>query len=295
MFASFIVHLRPLEISPLGRTLGRSLHGLLLRLISQSDPHLANALHSDISPKPFTVSMLRGRLVRHHGSLCATPEELYRVRYTVLTDETFNALGHVLLGKLVEQAPVEIDGKPFALEAISADPEQSQGWARVTTEQALLAEASPADRVTLRLASATTFRTGDMNLLFPLPISVFGSLARKWEAFCATALPANLEEFIAGQIAAERYELATQVVPYGGHQFNGFVGDCQFRLLYKDPVYGRAVNALAEFALFAGVGQKTTQGLGQARRVAGWEGGGFRHGPWGDAYSTHSDSTRGQG
>lgn len=272
MFASFIVYLRPLEVAPLGRTLGRSLHGLLLRLISQTDPHLADALHSDISPKPFTVSTLRGRLAPRHGDLCAVPDERYRVRYTVLTDATFNALGHVLLGKLAEQAPVEIDGKPFLLEAISIDPQQSQGWARVATEQALLAEAPPTDRVTLRFSSPTTFRTGDMNLLFPLPTSVFGSLARKWEAFCATALPTNLEEFIASQIAAERYELATEVVRYGGHQFNGFVGDCQFRLLHNDPLYGRMINALAGFALFGGVGQKTTQGLGQTQRIEGWNG-----------------------
>ncbi len=267
MFASFIVHLRPLEIAPLGKTLGRSLHGLLLRLLSQTDPHLANALHSDLSPKPFTASTLRGRLVRQGGALCAVPDERYRVRYTVLTNETFNALGHVLLGKLAGQQPVEIDGKPFVLEDIVVDPEQSDGWARLATEQDLLAEASTADRVMLRFASPTTFRTGDMNLLFPLPTSVFGSLTRKWEVFCATALPANLDAFIADQVAAERYELETQVVSYGGHQFNGFVGDCQFRLLHKDPVYCQAINALAGFALFAGVGQKTTQGLGQVRRI----------------------------
>lgn len=282
MFASFIVYLRPLEIAPLGRTLGRSLHGLLLRLISQTDPHLANALHSDISPKPFTVSNLRGRLVRHAGALCATPEESYRVRYTVLTDETFNALGHVLLGKLAGQEPVEIDGKPFVLEDIVVDAGRSEGWARLATEQELLAEAVPAGRVTLRFAPPTTFRTGDMNLLFPLPTSVFGSLARKWEAFCATALPANLDAFLLEQVATERYELETQVVHYSGHQFNGFVGDCQFRLLHPDPLYGRAIAALAGFALFAGVGQKTTQGLGQTRRIEGW--GGSRYGA--DAYST---------
>ena len=267
MFASFIVYLRPLEVAPLGKTLGRSLHGLLLRLLSQTDPQLADALHSDVSPKPFTVSTLRGRLVQQYGNLCAVPDERYRVRYTVLTNETFNALGRVLLGKLAEQEAVEIDGKPFVLEDIVVDSEQSDGWARLATEQDLLTEASPADRVTLRFASPTTFHTGDMNLLFPLPTSVFGSLARKWEAFCATALPANLDDFIVGQVAAERYELETQVVSYGGHQFNGFVGDCQFRLLHKDPVYCRAINALAGFALFAGVGQKTTQGLGQTRRI----------------------------
>jgi len=268
MFASFIVYLRPLELAPLGRTLGRSLHGLLLRLISQTDPHLADALHSDISPKPFTASMLRGRLVHQGGNLCATPDQRYRVRYTVLTDETFNALGHVLLGKLAGQEPVEIDGKPFVLEDIVVDAERSEGWARLATEQELLAEAAPADRVTLRFGSPTTFRTGDMNLLFPLPTSVFGSLARKWEAFCAAALPANLDSFLFDHVAAERYELETQVVHYGGHQFNGFVGDCQFRLLHPDPLYSRTVAVLADFALFAGVGQKTTQGLGQTRRVS---------------------------
>lgn len=271
MFASFIVYLRPQEVAPLGRTLGRSLHGLLLRLVSHVDPALANALHSDVSPKPFTVSPLRGRLSVVDGRTCALPSERYSVRYTVLTDETFNALGHVLLERLGRTDAVTLDGQPFTLEAVSLDPKESRGWAAVTTEQALLAAARPADRVTLRFASPTTFRTGDMNLLFPLPVSVFGSLARKWEAFCATPLPPRLEEFLADQVAAERFRLETQVVSYGGHQFNGFVGDCQFRVLHHDPVYRRALDALAAFALFAGVGQKTTQGLGQARRLAGWD------------------------
>lgn len=133
MFASFIVYLRPLETAPLGRTLGRSLHGLLLRLISQTDPHLANTLHSDISPKPFTVSNLhRPAGAPRPGLLCATPAESYRVRYTVLTDETFNTLGHVLLGKLAGQEPVEIDGKPFVLEDIVVDAGRSEGWAQRT-------------------------------------------------------------------------------------------------------------------------------------------------------------------
>ncbi|MDW8318518.1 MAG: CRISPR-associated endoribonuclease Cas6 [Anaerolineae bacterium] len=279
MLASFIVYLRPLEVVPLGHTLGRSLHGLLLRLVSHVDPALANALHSDISPKPFTVSPLRGRLTPVDGRPCALPTERYSVRYTVLTDETFNALGHVLLARLGSEDAVTLDGQPFALEAISLDPRQSGGWAGITTEQALWAEARPADRVTLRFASPTTFRTGDMNLLFPLPVSVFGSLARKWQAFCATPLPPHLEEFLAGQVAAERYRLETQVVSYGGHQFNGFVGDCQFRVLHSDPAYRKAVNVLAAFALFAGVGQKTTQGLGQARRLAVWDQRPDRRGP----------------
>jgi CRISPR-associated endoribonuclease Cas6 len=267
MFASFVIHLRPVTVAPLGRTLGRSLHGLLLKLISQNDPVLANALHSDLSPKPFTASTLRGQLVRQKGRLCAVPSERYRVRYTVMMDEIFNALGHVLKERLVVHTPVEIDGNPFLLEDVVVAPELSEGWARMATAEQLLVEAGIGDKVTLYFASPTTFRTGDTNLLFPLPTSVFGSLTRKWEVFCIEPLPPDLDEFISEQVVAERYTLETQVVSYGGHQFNGFVGDCQFRVIDKNPTYCQAVNALAGFALFAGVGQKTTQGLGQTKRI----------------------------
>lgn len=267
MLASFLVYLQPRVSGPLGLTLGRSLHGLLLRMISEVDPYLANNLHSSSTAKPFTVSMLRGNLSHVRGRMVAVSDDVYRVRYTVLSEPVFAALSHILLGKYLDQAPVSIDGNPFDIVEISVDPARTGGWAGLSSFEQLLEQAGPETRVALRFASPTTFRTGDVNLVFPLPVSVFGSYMRKWEAFSPVPLPDALSEFIAEAVVAERYTLQTEVVNYGRHQFNGFTGDCQFRVLNHDPVYVRAVNALANFALYAGTGQKTTQGMGQSMAV----------------------------
>lgn len=268
MIASFIVYLTPQNPSPLGDTLGRSLHGLLLRLISQTNPQLANDLHSDSSSKPFTVSTLQGRFEREQGRTIAVPGGTYRVRYSVLNENVFNALSRVLIDTLTVRDIVAIDGNPFEVSNIAIAPDSSAGWANISSYEEIAAKAGRERRISLQFKSPTTFRTGDQNLVFPLPPSVFGSYARKWQTFSAVPLPAGLDAFIQRSVAAERYQLETAIVSYGRHQFNGFVGQCQFRVLQDSPEHVRALNALADFALFAGTGQKTTQGMGQTRRIA---------------------------
>ena len=130
-------------------------------------------------------------------------------------------------------------------------------------------EARAEKRIALRFTSPTTFRTGDVNLLFPLPVSVFGSYLRRWEAFSPIPMVEGVRGFVAEHVVAERYDLETRVVRYGNFQVNGFTGVCHYRVLRGDEVLMRAVNVLADFALFSGTGQKTTQGLGQTKRVRG--------------------------
>lgn len=267
MLASFVIQLRPRTLAPLGQTLGRSLHALLLRLISEVDPDLATVLHAEAKVKPFTVSMLQGRLIQRDGRQLASPDERYRVRYTVLSDPIFSALSNTLLGKLMVQEPVRLDGSLFDVEDIVVRPESSDGWARLDNFEGLWARADVSERIALEFVSPTTFRVGDVNLLFPLPVSVFGGLLRKWQAFAPIGLPEELETFIAERVVTERYRLETRVVRYDNHQYNGFVGTCQYRVLSGDGDLVRPINALADLALFTGIGQKTTQGLGQSRRI----------------------------
>lgn len=269
MLASFLIFLKPKALTTLGRTIGRSLHGLFMSLVADASPKLADRLHSPMPIKPFTVSMLRGRLLRRSDQRLASPDETYQVRYTVLTDDVFAALSHVLLGKYASHETVFLDGQPFEIVDIAVEPAKSKGWARLASYQQLYEEARTVDRLTIHFASPTTFRTGDMNLLFPLPMSVFGSYLRKWEAFSPIPMEDGLLDFIAEQVVAERYELETRVVHYGNFQINGFTGICNYRVLEGNEQLVRAVNTLADFALFAGTGQKTTQGLGQTRRIPG--------------------------
>jgi CRISPR-associated endoribonuclease Cas6 len=55
---------------------------------------------------------------------------------------------------------------------------------------------------------------------------------------------------------------------YRTSSFPGFVGSCSFRLVgLQDPDVVKTLNALADFAFFAGVGAKTTMGFGVAKRL----------------------------
>jgi CRISPR-associated endoribonuclease Cas6 len=268
VIASFVVELAPLECRQLGRTVWKSLHGLLFHLLGQADPTLAKVLHTTNQVKPFTVSMLQGDVTWADGRPRVVPESRCRVRYTTLVPEVFAVLGRVLLEQSAFQGEVEIDGAPFQVENVRVHPNDTRGWGGITSHEQLHERAGTVDRFDLAFCSPTTFRQGNKNLLFPLPASVFGSYWQRWRCFSGVELSADLIDFVAENVAVEQHRLQTEMVPYGPrHQLHGFTGRCTYRVLERDPLKLKELNALADYALYCGTGQKTTQGLGQTRRV----------------------------
>ncbi len=269
MLASFIVRLQPVRSCQVGDTLGRSLQGLLLNLLAHADASLADRLHTGSGVRPYTVSTLSGRWATMDGRRLALADELYRVRYTVLTEEVFAALSEVLTGVQAYDAAVPIDGEPFVVADITADPEASDGWAEVSSYEQVFETAACDRRICLRFASPTTFHTGDIHLTFPLPRSVFGSHLRKWEEFSGIELPSGLMELAESGMETGRFRLETRKAKLRRREsLTGFTGICQFDIHSGDSDLIHALNVLGDFALFAGTGRKTTQGLGQTRRVA---------------------------
>ena len=58
------------------------------------------------------------------------------------------------------------------------------------------------------------------------------------------------------------------MINFGNYQETGFTGQCSFILsdvLSMEQV--QHINALADFAVYSGVGAKTTMGMGQTRRI----------------------------
>lgn len=267
MIASFLITLRPTHPAPLGRHLGRSLHGLLMNLVAGANPDLAERLHGDQRVKPVTVSALLGRFNREGDRVVAMPEERYTVRYTVLTDEVFAALAQILMARYLGGQLAHIDGQPFQIEGIAVDPQETDGWGGITSCQQLYEQRSQARDITLEFSSPTAFKTGDTTLLFPLTRSVFGSYRRAWDTFADMPLSSDLLDFAEQYVVTSRYHLETQVIRPEGYQLIGFTGQCTFRVLRTDMPYLGELNALADFALYCGTGMKTTQGMGQTRRV----------------------------
>ena len=198
----------------------------------------------------------------------ARPDETYQVRYTVMVAEVFEALSYILFEKRLDREAVIIDGQPYQIVGISAEPVATEGWGKLTSFEQMMEEAGISDKLILEFKSPPTFRQGKVQLLYPLPENVFGSYMRRWNGTATVELDSSkISDAAVEHVVAERYRLETRVMPYGEAQYNGFLGYCQYRILTDDLETRRVFNLLADFALFAGTGQKTTQGMGQTRRL----------------------------
>ena len=64
-------------------------------------------------------------------------------------------------------------------------------------------------------------------------------------------------------------KLHTEVSSNYDSKFIGCVGEISYRILGDvEPIAIKQINALANFALYAGVGRKTTMGMGMTRRLS---------------------------
>ena len=125
------------------------------------------------------------------------------------------------------------------------------------------------DRLTLRFASPTVFKSQNMFLPFPLPRLVFEGLARRWNAFSPIQIHPEIVRYAEECVAISRYHLRAETVSFGGDggrgALPGCVGVCTYALRVRDRYWMGLVHLLAGFALYAGVGKQTTMGLGQCR------------------------------
>ena len=268
MFASFVISLKPAAPAPIGNSTGASLHALLFNLVAQENAALAEQLHADAQSKPFTVSPLRGRIKFENGRRIATPEQTYSVRYSTLADDLFNALSKILLGKFLYRGTVTLDGAEFIVQDVAVEPDKSRGWGGISSAEEIWTRASTGSDIALRFSSPTTFKQRGLNLLFPIPSNVFHSYRERWNAFTPFPIDEGLIPWVEQNVAVEAHELRTQMIWFGDFQLHGFTGWCRYTAKDQDATRLKQLNALADFAFFCGTGQKTTQGMGQTRRIA---------------------------
>jgi CRISPR-associated endoribonuclease Cas6 len=161
--------------------------------------------------------------------------------------------------------PVRFGNASARVEGIAFQP-GTHPLVRSTTYPILMQKASQESRVTLQFVAPTSFRAGDVQDLLPRPERVFGSLFAAWQTFAPVPFEPALAEVFA-LIRVSAYELRTELINFARYKVIGFKG----RVTYTFPrevnaPTRQALNTLADFAFFAGVGYKTTMGMGQALR-----------------------------
>lgn len=267
-----ILHLRPLPAPDPTALIpdwwGRAAHHLLLSVVSQSAPALADELHSGNGPRPFSTSSLFGRFP--HGAL--DPQTPYRLRLTSLTAELSSLLFQAALdGPLSPGSVVELDRHEFEVLSVSGDeadqaPVAPLSYADLSARHLLAKQPAPR-RIGFRLLSPTTFKSGGRHLPIPLPDLAFGSLLERWNAFAPVDFPPELRRYAAECLAVGRYKLHTRAVPWkSGALRVGALGEVTYVTLNYDRYWMSLLAALADFAAFAGLGAGVSTGLGQCRR-----------------------------
>ncbi|WP_322777746.1 CRISPR system precrRNA processing endoribonuclease RAMP protein Cas6 [Frankia sp. Cas4] len=150
---------------------------------------------------------------------------------------------------------------------------QSVALVEAETYADLLAAAPPATSWAFGLVTPVSFATGRgdgarRQRVLPDPERVFGTLAARWRTWAPdTPLPADLDDAIDDHLELVDMRLATAeyVVKIGAPKRRGCVGFVSYTLAEPAGVPAgtrSAIESLARFACYAGIGDRTASGMG---------------------------------
>jgi CRISPR-associated endoribonuclease Cas6 len=282
---------------------GQLAHAAVLHWLAEVQPELAESLHAPNGDRPFTCSSLWFPSEREvvqaqqaHRRLRISPDLTYWLRLTVLDDQVFRAFARRFLPGQVTEVGEPLGLPQLRLGSVQFDvlelrtvAEATQrntiSWSGYTSYRALVEEARAVPATTpmvgLEFRSPTAFSDGQQAWgkrmhLFPDADRVFLRLAKVWNAWAPAEYAldvAALRTYLDACVVPSQFSLETRVIHFDRHAQVGFVGKCQYELFPSQTTQGigadllpaQAVWLLAHFAFYAGVGQKTTMGMGQAR------------------------------
>jgi CRISPR-associated endoribonuclease Cas6 len=100
--------------------------------------------------------------------------------------------------------------------------------------------------------------------VIPTRDCVFNSLLSRWNKYSPIAIPDLSFDALFSTFVNIRSEKLTNYES----NFVGMVGEVSYRILGDvEPLAIKQVNALADFAVYCGVGRKTPMGMGMTRRI----------------------------
>lgn len=267
---------------------GRHIHALFLTLVSSVDKELGDRLHGEKANKGFSLSPIQQlaigsgnsfnkpnlkransqntkakNLSWHNQEILPSTPCWWRI--ALLDEVLFSKLTGLWLN-LNPEHPFHLGSADLYITSILGTPQSSQPWSNFATYQQIFDRASETERnITFHLATPTAFRQGKFDSPLPTRDNVFKSLCDRWNTY--SEIPINPE--IIEYIFPSKFDIKTEVVKnYDTHSFIGCVGEIGYRILGDaSPEVIRQINALADFALFSGIGRKTTMGMGMGRRI----------------------------
>jgi CRISPR-associated endoribonuclease Cas6 len=238
--------------------LGIPLHGLVFAALEQRNPTLSARIHA-AEVKPFRIGQSRWQGGEGDG-----PAQL-DVQLGLLDDTLLPALlGALEVGSRHGQPDTSLRAQVMA--------------ARLVTQRSYddlyqqYASGMGGRELHMQFLTPTTFRTTDLDMPFPVPKTVFYGLQRRWEAFSDVHFGPELNDWIGRAVRVRDFQLRPRTVHFKGARgasMTACVGEVTYQLARPGDAMPAFVRLLADYANYAGVGYKTTYGLGHVRTKSG--------------------------
>jgi CRISPR-associated endoribonuclease Cas6 len=286
-----LLRLHPIEPGLVSPSSGNQVQAAFLDMVRQGDPALADWLHVPNQRRPYTLGLLQGfnhlpaaqleEAMTKNQMVPVTPGQVYWLRITMLDAAVFGSFAQYLILK-PRALSVRIGNARFEISRLLSTPDPgntSQSWVAYSSFAELHRTRSAQKQYHFEFATPTAFSMGQKQWgkllkVFPEPGHVFESLARQWDLFAPTSLhiaASGLTHRAIGtwceeNVIVSRYTLETRYLPSSKFGQSGFQGKVTYEVK-GIPTSPEAawLSPLARFALFSGVGYKTTMGMGQAR------------------------------
>jgi len=243
--------------------------------MEQVDPALSQILHEINGKgirKPFTVSPLMGLpKPKGKGDLFLREGWECWLRMTLLDDALFKPfISYFAEAHQTRLPEVRLGDSHFIVREILNTP-GSHPWAGYCSVEELQkkVDAPPQEKFLFELHTPTSFRLSKGFATMPTPKLVFGSLAGAWRTITGENNVEAVEKYAEQNFVMGNYKLHTERSILHNNSQVGSVGRFEFiRTDATDHPIARSLNLLAELAFFAGLGRKTPQGMGMARRMS---------------------------
>ncbi|MHA2621495.1 MAG: CRISPR-associated endoribonuclease Cas6 [bacterium JZ-2024 1] len=230
----------------------KQFHNIVLLTLSRSSKQVASALHKTAPFKAYTICQPPSRR--------KFPPDTRVLRVSFFQDEI---LPHFIRGAMDNPHP--LPSTPFTPTSVAIG---GSPWSQRKSFSQIYEDANPEHAFTLQFATPTTFRQGDLDLPLPVPKLIFQGLLTRWNAFSGIPFPEDLVEVFERFVAIQEHSLKTLPFNDGRVIIPGFVGKVTFKIIGKLPSETlHQINCLADFAFYAGVGRKTTHGMGLTRKI----------------------------
>ena len=290
---SVLLRLHPVEAGWVSPSSGSQAHAAFLDIVHQNDP----AIGRTIAPAKQATTIYGWSFAGIQPPACGEtgggdnkkPEGTGTPRTGVLVAYHYAGLKdirhvHPAFDYKAWHSFIRLGEAQFEVSRLIGSPEPGSA-ANPWTAYSSFAELSTYTQVQryyeFEFATPTAFSMGQqcwgkLMKLLPEPAYVFESLAKQWETFAPEHLRLAANDLTARRLATwceeslivARYVLETRYLPSSKFAQAGFQGKIMYEMKgMRSSPEAAWLTPLAHFALFSGVGYKTSMGMGQSRCI----------------------------